>query len=96
MEIAKERRYALAYRNNSTQGEWVLISRFTGGYARDHAHDAFEAIKADYATSDLAVFFYREGDYWQDGAIRRAAYHWTEKPVVLGGLIEKFDQHICG
>jgi len=82
-----QRAYAIGYRNNSTNGEWVLITR------RDNHFDAikcFKSIKDDYQNSDLAVFFYRSPEqYWADGAIRYAQLNWQEKPIRadLGGLI---------
>ena len=89
----QERRYVIAYRHDGTNGEWVMAHKFTGMYAREHAYRTFEQIKADFPNSDLAIFFYREGEDWRDGAIRHAAYNWTNKPIsaALSGLINSRD-----
>ena len=91
--IRRERRYVIAYRNDNTDGEWVMAHKFTGPYARDHAYKTFSQIKADFLNSDLAIFFYWEGGDWRDGAIRHASYDWPNKPITaaLRGLINARD-----
>lgn len=89
VQPVQERRYVIAFRHDGTNGEWVMAHKFTGPLARDHAYNTFEQIKSNFQNSDLAIFFYREGDDWHDGAVRHAAYNWPNKPIsaALSGLI---------
>ena len=82
--IRRERRYVIAYRHDGTDGEWVMAHKFTGPDARIHARRTFDQIKSDFQNSDLAIFFYWEGDDWREGAIRYAAYNWPNKSIPTG------------
>lgn len=89
---AGERRYAIAYRNDSTKGEWVMLTR---GDGLIEGCDAFREIKGDYieSASDLALFSYRPGDDWRDGHISRAVWNWPNKPIgsAFAGLINSLE-----
>ncbi len=98
-----EHRYAIAYRNDSTDGEWLLICRVRGLDARQRAHDCFEMLKFDFQQSDLAIFHYvyhpQVGGDWHAGNIRRAAYNWENNrpiPAALGGIINAADPGLLG
>ena len=98
-----EHRYVIAYRNDSTGGEWLAISRFTDSDARQRAHDCFEMLKWDFPQSDLAIFHYiyhpQVGGDWHAGNIRRAAYNWENNrpiPAALGGIINAADPGLLG
>ena len=98
-----EHRYVIAYRNDSTDGEWLLKCRFTGNDARARAHAAFEQWKPDFPQSDLAIFHYvyhpQVGGDWHAGNIRRAAYNWENNrpiPAALGGIIIAADPGLLG
>ena len=82
--IHRERRYVIAYRHDGTDGEWAIAHRLTGLCARDHAYRTFDQIKGDFPNSDLAIFFYWQGDCWRDGAVRHALYNWPNKPIPTG------------
>ena len=98
-----EHRYVIAYRNDSTGGEWLLKCRFTGNDARARAHAAFEQWKPDFPQSDIAIFHYvyhpQVGGDWHAGNIRRAAYNWENNrpiPAALGGIINAADPGLLG
>lgn len=84
-----EHRYVIAFRNDYTQGEWVMSHKFTGPLARAHALSTFRKLAHEVRISDLALFFYREGDDWHEGTIHYAVWNnWPGKPIgaALAGL----------
>lgn len=89
---AGEWRYTVAYRNDSTNGEWV---RLTCGDGLLRGREVFAAYQPTYieSVSDLALFSYRPGDDWQDGHISRAVWNWPNKPITaaVGGLVNALE-----
>jgi hypothetical protein len=61
--------HAVAYRNENTNQEWVIISRYGQEFTRALEH--FNAIKGDFPTSQIAVIAYKSN---QDAITGRARY----------------------
>lgn len=92
---ARQRRYAIAFRNDYTHGKWVPIWR---GDDYPWALATFRALEPEYegSVTDLALFAYQRGDDFRDGKIKREVRSWPNRPAkavpaALGALVNELD-----